>query len=204
VEGSGVGLVITKNLIEMMGGEICVYSQEGVGSCFEIHLPRADAEQSTDAEPKDVVDIDTSVVLKLDEPKTVLYLEDNPDDIRLIDSVMKSVDQLTLHVAEDALLGLFKARTLCPDLIIIDLNIAGLDLENTLAILKDEPSLRTTPIFGLGTQAEKVNTNGADPDAHQLDMFFQKPINLEQFLSGLQHYLGSAEVVDRHTSEFHS
>ncbi|UZJ45113.1 PAS domain-containing protein [Marinimicrobium sp. C6131] len=156
VEGSGVGLVITKQLVEMMGGKLSFESTEGVGTEFWMDLPlstewnqdlvvnRRDHDQTTDQEPETLV---------LDEPRTILYVEDNPSNIRLMQQILGRYPKLTLEVAEEAFLGIYKARSERPDVIILDINLPGMDGYEALSVLKRDPVTADIPVVGLSANA---------------------------------------------------
>lgn len=156
VEGSGVGLVITKQLVEMMGGKLSFESTEGVGTEFWMDLPlstewnqdlvvnRRDHDQTADQEPETLV---------LDEPRTILYVEDNPSNIRLMQQILGRYPKLTLEVAEEAFLGIYKARSERPDVIILDINLPGMDGYEALSVLKRDPVTAEIPVVGLSANA---------------------------------------------------
>ncbi len=156
VEGSGVGLVITKQLVEMMGGKLAFESTEGVGTEFWMDLPmstewnqdlvvsRREHENASDQEPE---------ALTLEEPRTILYVEDNPSNIRLMQQILSRYPELTLEVAEEAFLGIYKARSEQPDVIILDINLPGMDGYEALSVLKRDPVTMNIPVVGLSANA---------------------------------------------------
>lgn len=152
IEGSGVGLVITKRLIEMMGGDISFYSQEGVGSCFEIYLKRCDdwAESDPSSLGK-IMPEERKIHLSVSSPKTVLYIEDNPANIRLMEKLFRHVNNIELEIAQEPLLGVYKTRLILPDLILLDLEIPGFNGHELLEILSNDPSTADIPVVALST-----------------------------------------------------
>ncbi len=156
VEGSGVGLVITKQLVEMMGGKLAFESTEGVGTEFWMDLPlstewnqdlvvsRREYEGAAERQPE---------ALELSEPRTILYVEDNPSNIRLMQQILSRYPQLTLEVAEEAFLGIYKARSEQPDVIILDINLPGMDGYEALSVLKRDPVTMDIPVVGLSANA---------------------------------------------------
>lgn len=188
IEGSGVGLVITKSLVEMMGGDISVYSQKDVGSCFEIHLQR-----SVETEQKEVISLDSiieqqrEISLDVSQPKTILYIENNSSNARLMTKLFQHIHNIQLEVADEHLLGVYKARILQPDIVLIDM--AGQIAENLeiIKILNDDQDTRDIPkmVFVTSTSA---------PEVKQLEQvgvvsLLSKPINVEQLISALQMVL---------------
>lgn len=185
IEGSGVGLVITKSLVEMMGGDISVYSQEKVGSCFEIHLRRC-----FELTPSDVLSLDTiiqqqrNITLNIAETKTVLYIEDRSNNARLMTKLFQHIRNLRLEVAQEPLLGVYKARTLKPDVILLDISEESIEGLEVIEILKDDPDTYLIPKMAF-------TANFASQEVQKYDQLgvltlLSKPINVEQLINALQ------------------
>lgn len=185
IEGSGVGLVITKNLVELMGGTISVYSQKDVGSCFEIHLNR-----SIKTIEKETITLDSiieqkkTITLDIAYPKTLLYIESNVSNARLMSKLFQHIDNINLEVAQEHLLGVYKARILKPDIILLDM--AGQSAENieVIKVLNNDRETRAIPkmVFVASTSSPEVQM------LEQLGVvsLLSKPINVEQLISALQ------------------
>lgn len=154
VEGSGVGLVITKQLVEMMHGKLDFVSREGVGTEFWIDLPLcAEWNQDVLAADKHQVEQHLPVELAIKQVRKILYIEDNPSNIRLMQQVLSRYPQLELDVAEEAFLGIYKARSQLPDVIILDINLPGMDGYETLSVLKRDSVTGQIPVVGLSANA---------------------------------------------------
>lgn len=151
-EGSGVGLVITKRLVEMMGGDLSFVSREGEGSRFWIQLPQvADwSDMELETTVPDVVGQDS---LRISGEKRVLYVEDNPSNTRLMEQVFRRFPGLHLETANEAFFGLYKARTSSPDLIILDINLPGMDGYEALSVLQRDPLTKDIPVIALSANA---------------------------------------------------
>lgn len=153
IEGSGVGLVITKQLVEMMQGCLDFTSAEGVGTTFWIDFPMA-TEWNTDSSIRTVASQSyIPAALHVKRTCKVLYIEDNPTNIRLLQQIFARYPQLDLDIAEEAFLGIYKARSLLPDLIILDINLPGMDGYEVLGVLKNDPATRAIPVIGLSANA---------------------------------------------------
>jgi PAS domain S-box-containing protein len=153
IEGSGVGLVITKQLVEMMQGQLDFTSAEGAGTTFWIDFPMA-TEWNTDSIVRSVSSRDYSpAVLNVRRNCKVLYVEDNPTNIRLLQQIFTRYPQLELEIAEEAFLGIYKARSLLPDLIILDINLPGMNGYDVLDVLKNDPETLGIPVIGLSANA---------------------------------------------------
>jgi len=152
IEGSGVGLVITKQLVEMMNGRLDFHSKEGVGTEFWIDLPLASewSQQQTDIIKAANY---SPTQLSFESHKKVLYIEDNPTNIRLIQQFFDRHSCLSLDVAEEPFIGIYKARSTQPDLIILDINLPGMDGFEALNVLKNDPMTKHIPVIGLSANA---------------------------------------------------
>jgi len=152
IEGSGVGLVITKQLVEMMHGHLDFESTEGVGTQFWIDLPLA---TEWNQQQKEIIKSAEYAPIQLSfyEHKRVLYIEDNPTNIRLLQQFFERHSCLSLDIAEEPFIGIYKARSTQPDLIILDINLPGMDGFEALNVLKNDPMTRHIPIVGLSANA---------------------------------------------------
>lgn len=152
IEGSGVGLVITKQLVEMMHGRLDFQSTEGVGTEFWIDLPLASEWNQQQTEIIKSVDYGPTQ-LEFQNHKRVLYIEDNPTNIRLLQQFFERHNCLSLDVAEEPFIGIYKARSTQPDLIILDINLPGMDGFEALNVLKHDPMTKHIPVVGLSANA---------------------------------------------------
>lgn len=145
VPGAGLGLAVARRLIEAMGGRLEAESREGEGAVFTVHLPVGAAQ------PRAVV---ASPVPAADLPEaTLLYVEDNPSNIALMRHVITAFGRIRLHVAETGPEGLALARDLRPDIIILDINLPGMDGFEVKARLGEDPLTRGLPVLALSASA---------------------------------------------------
>ncbi len=184
VEGSGVGLVITKQLVEIMHGQLNFFSTEGVGSefwidlplCTEWNQPLTSAEKITPAAP-----VLPSVELQIQQHRKILYIEDNPSNIRLLRQIFSRYPQLELEIAEEAFLGIYKARQLQPHLIILDINLPGLDGYEALSVLQRDPVTRDIPIVGLSANAMPYDIErGINAGFYE---YLTKPLDIQSLMA---------------------
>lgn len=152
IEGSGVGLVITKQLVEMMHGRLEFESTEGVGTEFWIDLPLASEWSQQQTEIIKSVDY-VPTQLAFNNHKRVLYIEDNPTNVRLLQQFFERHSCLSLDVAEEPFIGIYKARSTQPDLIILDINLPGMDGFEAMNVLQNDPMTRHIPVVGLSANA---------------------------------------------------
>ena len=175
VEGTGIGLALSRGLAEMMGGTVTVESELGVGSTFRLVLPRADGAQATAAVPV------PSVTGTSSAHRRVLYLEDNPANALLMRSIVGrrgAVDLVVVSRGAEALDMVFAAP---PDLLLLDLHLPDISGEEVLRRLRTDPRTSTLPVV--------VITADAAPQVRQqlsalgADAFLAKPFDIGQVLS---------------------
>ncbi len=127
VEGSGIGLTITKMLVELMDGRMGLESRPGEGSSFWVELPVTSENKS---EPSGDIATDHAsdeALGAMSDPRTVLYVEDNPSNLKLIAEILSRYEKITLATARTAEEGIDMARELRPDAILLDINLPGMD-----------------------------------------------------------------------------
>lgn len=188
IEGTGIGLVITKNIIELMGGNIGVNSQPGVGSTFWIELP-ADTLQSTqhDASDDNGAASTSSASSRSEYEHTVLYIEDNPANLRLVTQLLGRMDNIHMWSAHEPMLGLELAAEHKPNLILLDVNLPGMDGFGVLKHLRQREATRNTPVIAISANAmpkdiEKGMKAGFDD-------YFTKPIDVATLLKAVKSRL---------------
>jgi len=149
VEGTGIGLTVTKKNLELMGSRIQVESREGGGSRFWFSLPYVEA-------PLRRLEEDSAKELYIPSELDIqlLYVEDNPLGMRLMQEVMAQVDGITLHCAETGEAGYRQALELCPDVIILDINLPDISgMEEVVQRLRANPRTRNIPALALSASA---------------------------------------------------
>lgn len=193
IEGSGVGLVITKRLVEMMSGSIDYTSVENEGTVFWIELPTSCPEGL--ALPHLIKDepqpASTELHLRLQQPLEVLYIEDNTTNIRLMRQIAERFEMINLDIADEPFTGVFKARQKQPDLIILDINLPGMDGFEVLSVLKADPRTQAIPVIALSANAMPHDIERGK-EADFVD-YLTKPIQLDQFVATLNELFSSNE-----------
>lgn len=187
IEGTGLGLALTRRLVEAMGGTISAQSIPGAGSTFRIELPLAEnpGPQAATASPDF-----TAAVPAAQAARTVLYIEDNLSNLRLIERVLSHPPNTLLLPAMQGSLGLDLAREHQPDLILLDLHLPDMGGDTVLAQLRQDPLTRRVPVVMLSAdaspgQVERLLQAGATA-------YLTKPLDVRRFLRVLEELLPRA------------
>jgi PAS domain S-box-containing protein len=181
-EGTGIGLVMSKRLVELMGGEIGVESTVGLGSVFWFELNSAAAPQlAVDrAEPA----ANPQAQVQQGAPlRTLLYVEDNPANLMLIEQLVARRPDMRLLSARDGNLGIQLARANQPDVILMDINLPGISGTEALRILREDPATAHIPVVALS-----ANAMPRDIEKGLRAGFFRyltKPIKVDEFMHTL-------------------
>ena len=187
VEGTGIGLAISKRLAEAMGGTVSVESVENQGSTFSLELPIA-AESIPSTEAQDTQTL-PPVVEAVSEPAThtVLHIEDNPSNLTLVAEVLALRPQLTLISTMQGRSGLDMAREHHPDLILLDVHLPDLAGDVLLRELKEDPRTRDIPVVMVSADATPLRIQ------RLLDLgaraYLTKPLEVPMFLHTIDHAL---------------
>ncbi len=146
VEGTGLGLALSKTLIEAMGGAIGVETEEGRGSVFWCELPTAIPAQSAAQAPRDPLPAPGCAA-------RILYIEDNLSNLRLVEQLFATRRHLELLSAMQGRLGLDLARQHHPDLILLDLHLPDMAGDEVLRQLRADPATADIPVLMLSADA---------------------------------------------------
>ena len=180
-EGTGIGLSISKHLIELMKGEIGFNSTLGKGSSFYIELPISESQQTLKAEDRGNKNIEELLSTKKHEKNfKILYVEDKPDNLELIRQVLLCRKNIYFIAAADAELGIDIANAQQPDLILMDINLPGLNGIEACEILANDPKTSRIPVMAVSANAMEKEINKA-MEAGFVD-YIVKPIDIPIFL----------------------
>ncbi len=181
-EGTGIGLVVTKRLVELMDGVIGVDSTVGVGSEFWFELSLTSAPNLAAHDAEDAVRLPPQLSGGA-PPRTLLYVEDNPANLELVEQIVARRPDLRLLSAADGDLGIEFARAYLPEVILMDINLPGLSGVEAMKILRADPLTAHIPIIALS-----ANALAHDIDKALAAGFFNyltKPIKVNAFLDAL-------------------
>jgi PAS domain S-box-containing protein len=197
-EGTGIGLVVSKRLVELMDGEIGVESAVGKGSVFWFEL-----NLTTRPQPSGIAG--TALAMDLEQgsartrPRTLLYVEDNPANRMLVEDLIARRPDMRLLTAEDATRGIEIARDSLPDLILMDINLPGISGIQALRVLAEDPATAHIPVVALS-----ANAVPRDIERGLKAGFFRyltKPIKVNEFMHTLEVALEFAESRSARTGE---
>ena len=180
-EGTGIGLVMTKRLVELMGGVIGVESTVGKGSVFwiELNLTTAPLTAVDDTKPTVIV----AEVQAGTQVSTLLYVEDNPANLMLVEDLIARRPDLRLLTAKDGYSGVAIARASLPDVILMDINLPGISGIKALRILAEDPATAHIPVVALSANAiPRDIAKGLEAGFFR---YLTKPIKVNEFMETL-------------------
>lgn len=185
IEGTGIGLAVAKQLAELMNGKISVESEKGVGSHFEVELPYAHSPISQDSE--DAVSTKNDNSFSENMFYKVLYVEDNPANLRLVERILTRINNIEMFSATSGELCIDLALAHKPDLILLDINLPGIDGYEVLKRLKINEKTNNIPIIAISAHAmprdiEKGLSLGFSD-------YITKPINIQSFTEKISKIL---------------
>jgi PAS domain S-box-containing protein len=199
IAGTGIGLVVTKQLAELMDGSLGVESKVGVGSVFWVELPTSPPPEWTEVQPE--------IVPMLAPPRpvgsrvrTLLYVEDNPANMELVEQLIARRPDMRLLKAVNGTLGVELARSAKPDMILMDINLPGISGIDAMKILGKDPLTAHIPVVALSANAmpRDIET-GIQAGFYR---YLTKPINVREFMETLDIALEYAEKSSASAQDF--
>ena len=190
IEGTGIGLTITRRIVEMMGGTLGVHSTVGVGSDFWIELPMqllAVADHG-----KAVIEADDPKYSQASARYTVLYVEDNPANLKLVAQILSQREHVQLLTAHTSQRGLELITACPPELILLDINMPGMDGYQLLEVLREDAELKHIPVVAVTANAMLSDIERGK--AAGFTDYVTKPIDVEKFLGIVDHCLNIEEL----------
>ena len=200
-EGTGIGLVMSKRVVELMGGVIGVESTVGAGSVFWFELTTAEVSSAAASEvANDKAAADTTVaapaqVQRGAPVRTLLYVEDNPANQKLVEQLIARRPDMRLLNAGNGSLGVKLARENQPQVILMDINLPGISGIEALKILREDPATAHIPVIALSANAMPRDIE----KGLQAGFFWYltKPIKINEFMDVLDVALEFAEKAIR-------
>lgn len=173
IEGTGIGLTLTKFLIEEMGGNIYCESTEGQGSRFYFSIKKSASSPRFNQPPQQPKQAQDTL------KRSILYIEDDPNSQRLLTATLEAHPTISLTIYATAEEGLLFAKKHTPDLILMDINLPEMDGMAAYRFFRDTESLKYTPIIAMS--ADSLPTQIEIAIDVGFDGYFTKPIDIEQF-----------------------
>ncbi len=189
-EGTGIGLVVCKRLVEMMGGEIGAQSSVGVGSVFWFELKQASAPQAATA-TAEMPAPQPAPVRQEAALRTLLYVEDNQANVTLVEQLIARRPNLRLLRAGNGTGGIALARMHQPEVILMDINLPGITGFQALKLLREDPATQHIPVLALSANAMPHDI--AKGLAAGFLRYLTKPIKVDEFMAVLDLALEAAQ-----------
>ncbi len=183
IEGTGLGLALSKHLVQTMGGTIGADSKEGEGSTFWVELPKV-AEQ---VEEQTHLMTGPLHLMQIDKPRNLLYIEDNLSNLKLVERILGHFPSLQLMSAMQGGLGLDLARLHVPDLILLDLHLPDMSGKEVLQKLREDPITRDIPVIMLTAEQSQAHANL--PPELNIHAYITKPLDVGYFLETIYEVL---------------
>jgi len=185
IEGTGIGLTLTKQLVEAMDGVIGLESEAGKGTTFWVDLPLATDTNLTKVQ-------NTKKIFTLKSPKTLLYVEDNQTNHNVMMNVIGLIGNLGFVSTKKAEDGLALIEKTCPDMIVLDINLSGIDGIELVRLLRQMPEVKNVPIYALSANVDKEIIKTAL--AAGFDDYLTKPLDVKDFTKKIMtHWTGDKE-----------
>ncbi|MET0380123.1 MAG: ATP-binding protein [Spongiibacteraceae bacterium] len=189
-EGTGIGLVVSRRLVDLMGGAIGAESTVGVGSMFWIELNSSDA-PLTALGATELAEVTQARVEDDRVLHTLLYVEDNPANQMLVEDLIARRPDIHLLIAQDGIRGVEKARKFLPDAVLMDINLPGISGIKALQILRADPATAHIPVVALSANAMPRDIEkGLDAGFFR---YLTKPIKVAEFMTTVDLALGFAK-----------
>ena len=191
VEGTGIGLAISKRLAEAMAGTLSVQSTVGRGSVFSLELPMA-AGAIQDHEQRDVqLAVPTLPFLAKPTTRTVLHIDDNPSNLTLVEGILSMRSDIELLSTMQGRRGLELARECTPDLILLDVHLPDLAGDALLRTLKKDERTRHIPVVMVSADATPAQVQRLL--GYGAEAYLTKPLEIAAFLRTVDEVLTSSE-----------
>ena len=188
IQGTGIGLTITKQIVELMKGRIHFESAFGKGSTFSVEVPLAEGvPREWKKAQKALAPTHVHAQPHNADGHTMLYVEDNPANLKLMETLIDRMEGITMLSAHTGELGLELAEARKPDVIILDINLPGIDGFQALHRLKESKSTRDIPVIALTANAMPSEVErGLDAGFHR---YLTKPIRIHEVTAALESAL---------------
>ena len=184
IEGTGIGLTITKKLMNLMDGSISLKSEMGKGSKFTIELPAGNrSEQTTEKHPLGKI-VQRKTREENRNSQTILYIEDNNSNLKLIQKYLEEFTSFKFLSSQSAIDGLALARQHQPSLILMDINLPEMDEITAFKELQNWDETKSIPVIAVSANASL----DVEKDCLRNGAYFclRKPVNLDTLINTIR------------------
>jgi CheY-like chemotaxis protein/anti-sigma regulatory factor (Ser/Thr protein kinase) len=188
IDGSGIGLALTRQLVRLMNGELDITSDVGVGTTAQVSLPLAKAGVPAPPIGADMPHAARRSPTDAHAPSgVVLYIEDNPVNVILVEQMLARWEGIRFEHAPDGASGIERARALRPDLVLLDMQLPDMTGDDVLVLLREDEATRRLPVVSLSASAmpddvKRAREGGATD-------YWTKPLDLNDFLANVSRLL---------------
>jgi PAS domain S-box-containing protein len=189
IQGTGIGLTITKRLAELMNGSVGFISKPGSGSEFWVDLPIPDAAAVPIRDAAEQREVGSTLQGDAGRRYTIVYVEDNPANIAFMQDLVDELERVTLVTAPTAEVGIELVRARLPDVVIMDINLPGMSGYDATRKLRDWPETKHIPVIALTAAAM-----AGDRQRSQAAGFYKyltKPVRVPELIATLEDLLAS-------------
>ncbi len=190
IEGTGIGLVITRELLRMMGGDMGFESEVGKGSTFWIEIPLAKEqanETESESNKKDTAHVLDNLVGSKKQSYKILYVEDNPANMKLMEKILERVPNIDIISAITGEIGIEKAMDELPDIILMDINLPGISGMDAMIELKKMDETKNIPVIAVTAAAMKHEVEEGKQAGFYT--YLTKPIKIIELMDYLKEIL---------------